>query len=86
MRPTPMTPTRMNRRLRPVTNSCDSDVESLVNNPKIRRQLDKIPAEKIRAELKEYGAWDETELADHEENKRRVVWLAAGNITEESAR
>lgn len=61
-------------------------MESLVNNPKIRRQLAKIPADKIRAELKEYGAWDETELADDEANRLRIVWIAAGNISEDHAR
>lgn len=61
---------------------CDSDVETLVNNPKIRRQLAKIPPETIAAELNEYGAWDPEELADHAANMRRIVWIAAGNISE----
>lgn len=37
----------------------------------------------IRAELKEYGAWDETELADDAANWRRLLWTAAHNIAEE---
>lgn len=39
--------------------------------------------EQIRAELKEYGAWDAEELADNEQNKRRLLWIAAGNLREE---
>jgi hypothetical protein len=63
---------------------CDDDVRFLVESiPNIRRQLDRIGADKLRAELREYGAWDETELADDEQNRHRIVWLAAGNISEE---
>lgn len=39
--------------------------------------------ELIRAELKEYGAWDENQLLDEEENRSRLLWIAAGNIREE---
>lgn len=64
---------------------CDDDVAALVREPKIRRQLDKIDPAKIAAELEEYGAWDAEELADAEQNRHRIVWLAAGNIVEERA-
>ncbi len=59
---------------------CDSDVSGAL--PKFRKQLEKIGNEKIADELKEYGAWDEYELSDHEENFKRILWLAAGNIIE----
>ena len=36
----------------------------------------------IRAELAEYGAWDSAELADDAQNRQRIVWIAAANITE----
>lgn len=62
---------------------CDDDVEALVLVPKIARQLKKIAPDKIRAELRECGAWDKVELADDEQNMRRIVWIAAGNIVEE---
>lgn len=39
--------------------------------------------DKIRAELKEYGAWDADELTDDEQNRQRLVWIAAGNIRED---
>jgi hypothetical protein len=32
--------------------------------------------------LKQYGARDEAELADHEQNLQRLLWLAAGSVTE----
>jgi hypothetical protein len=33
--------------------------------------------------LKEYGAWDRQELADHDQNLQRILWLAACDITEQ---
>lgn len=62
---------------------CDEDVEYIRKRPKIARQLAKISNEDLRAELKEYGAWDAEELQDREDNERRIVWIAAGNIREE---
>lgn len=41
--------------------------------------------ERIRNELREYGAWDDNELADDAANWRRIVWLAACNINEDDA-
>ena len=62
---------------------CDEDVAALIRDPKIDKQLNAIPADDIRAELKEYGAWDKDELADDYANRERIVWLAAGNINDE---
>ena len=62
---------------------CDEDVEFLVTVPKIKRQLDKIPNELIAKELAEYGAWDDEELQDNDDNRLRLVWLAGCNIAEE---
>ena len=59
---------------------CDSDVLELSRVPEIREQLEKIDPAILSAELKEYGAWDETERADHEENIQRILWLAGGDI------
>jgi hypothetical protein len=36
----------------------------------------------LRRTLKEYGAWDATELADHDQNLQRILWLAAGDISD----
>lgn len=61
---------------------CDADVAELLRDRRITRQLDKIGPDKIRAELREYGAWDETELTDDSANRDRIVWCAAWNIAE----
>ena len=61
---------------------CDEDVARLLNEPKIARQLRKLDTELVRDELHEYGAWDETQLSDHEQNLHRLVWLACADIVE----
>lgn len=61
---------------------CDADVAELVREPTIAAQLDTIDADLIRAELREYGAWDVEELADDAANRERIVWIAAGNYAE----
>lgn len=68
------------------------------NGPAVDEWADKIRAqmeadnftnrptpEKIRAELAEFGAWDDAELADNAANWRRLVWSAAWNIAEDEA-
>ena len=65
---------------------CDDDVLLLSRVPAIRRQIAKLEPQAVRDELKEYGAWDETELSDHAQNLQRVVWLAAGDITDRKHR
>ena len=62
---------------------CDADVAALVKTPAIARQLRRIPNVDLVAELQKYGAWDAQELADRAANDRRIVWIAAGNITED---
>lgn len=59
---------------------CDVDVAALSHEPTIRVQLDAIDPAALRAELLEYGAWEPEELADHEQNLQRILWLAAGDI------
>lgn len=61
---------------------CDEDVQALSEVPAIRRQLEKLDPDTLRAELREYGAWDDDELSDHKENLQRILWLAAGNIVD----
>lgn len=62
--------------------SNDAAVEDTLLRPYIKKQLRKIGEEKIKTELKHWGAWSEEERNDHEENKRRIVWCAAWNIEE----
>lgn len=71
------------------------NVRALLRVPTIARQFDvtgprrhptnprNLTAENIRAELDEYGAWDESELTDDQTNRERIVWIAGCNITEE---
>ena len=61
---------------------CDLDVENLAQLPAIKKQLDKLPAELVAAELKEYGAWDESELQNHPQNLIRLLWIACGDISD----
>lgn len=61
---------------------CDNDVKLLSCERKIKKQLDAIDPAILAAELKEYGAWDAAELADHEQNKQRILWIAAGDIAD----
>jgi hypothetical protein len=63
---------------------CDDDVLALSNNRKIRAQLERIDPKILRDELREYGAWDDQELADHGQNLQRILWIAAGDIVENS--
>lgn len=64
--------------------ACDDDVDALSRVPEIATQLAAIDPTILRAELREYGAWDGQELADHDQNLQRLLWLAAGDISEQS--
>lgn len=59
---------------------CDEGVEALSKEPHIAAQLAEIDSDLLRAELKEYGAWEDPELEDHETNLQRLLWLACGDI------
>lgn len=63
---------------------CDNDVARLREEPAIKNQLAKLPPELVAECLSEYGAWDEEELADHDANLNRLLWVACCDITEES--
>lgn len=60
--------------------ACDADVAHWA--PKVARP-DECTPDALRAELREYGAWDDAELADDAENWQRAVWIACGSIREE---
>lgn len=63
--------------------SCDADVAILLGDDEIQAQLESIGHDAIRAELAEYGAWTDDELANWEDCKGRILWIAGGNICEE---
>jgi hypothetical protein len=58
-------------------------VDAVMRYKYVRDQLDALDPAALAAELREYGAWDDEELADHEANLSRIVWIAGGNIREE---
>lgn len=58
---------------------CTADVEAWATE--IERPKECTP-EALRAELAEYGAWDDEQLSSDEENWLRIVWIAASNIKE----
>lgn len=61
--------------------NCDADVRALSAEPTIRRQLARLMPTAVHAELTGYGAWDADELADDAANLRRILWIAAGDVT-----
>ena len=61
---------------------CSHDVEILIQKKYIKKQISALNPDKLRKELKEYGAWDETELNDHNENIKRWLWISGNDITE----
>ena len=61
---------------------CDDDVAALRKVPAIKRQLDKLDPKLVAKCLQEYGAWDDEELADHEQNLDRLLWCACCDIAE----
>lgn len=64
---------------------CDEDVRALSADPAIAAQTVQWKPEDVRDELRGYGSWDAAELADHEQNLQRMLWLAAGDIAENQA-
>ena len=64
---------------------CDADIAYLRTVPAIRRQLAKIDPAVLREELAEAG-WEAGELADHDANLTRILWLACCDIVEEHGR
>jgi len=61
---------------------CDEDVEYLMNVPAIKAQLDDIPNELMASELREYGAWNDEQLQDNDDNRARLVWIAGCDLDE----
>lgn len=64
--------------------ACDDGIEALTEVPGIAEQLNAIDADVLASELKEYGTWTDEELADHQQNLRRMLWIACGDIVEQS--
>ena len=63
--------------------ACDAEIADLRSIPTIRRQLDALAPETLKEELAEYGTWDEQELADHQANLSRWLWISCNDIVEQ---
>ena len=62
---------------------CDEDTRELSKVPAIAEQLERIDQSVLSSELREFGAWSMEELADHDHNLQRILWLGACDIAEE---
>jgi len=50
--------------------------------PYIKKQLAKLNPELVAKCLKELGAWNSEELANHEDNLSRLLWVACCDLVE----
>lgn len=62
--------------------ACDSDIAHLRTLESIKAQLSALVPQVLSDEIKEFGAWDEIELSDHDSNLNRILWIACGDIEE----
>ena len=62
----------------------DNDIAELLKLPSIKKQLSNINPDIIKSELKGYGAWDDIELSNHDNNLARILWIACCDIREEN--
>lgn len=60
---------------------CDADVEWLIERV-VGSQVDQWDPDTLKAELDEYGAWEDSGLSDHETNVQRMVWIACCDVAE----
>lgn len=68
----------------PHTGAADESIAYMRTLPEVIAELSGLDPDKLRTELQEYGAWDEQELADHNENLNRILWIAAGQVQEDT--
>ncbi len=61
---------------------CDQDIADLRRVPSIKKQLDRLDPDRVREVLRDYGAWDDDDLSDHDANLDRLLWIACGDIVE----
>lgn len=63
---------------------CDDDITNCRLLPEVIAELGKLDPIKLVKELQEYGTWNELELSNHDDNLSRVLWIACGNIQDET--
>lgn len=62
--------------------NCENEVNEVMQKPYVKKQLGALNPDKLAKELKDFGAWDDEQLANHKDNLQRWVWISAGDITE----
>lgn len=62
---------------------CEADVLAAREHWLIIEQLARLVPSTVAESLKEYGAWSDEELADHNQNLTRLLWLACSDVAEE---
>ena len=60
--------------------SSSGDCTDAVREWRLKTNFKHISDDDLKDELSEYGAWDEGELNNRENNEERILWIAAGNI------
>jgi hypothetical protein len=63
---------------------CKSDIIELMKLPSIKKIMSNLDKDLLKRELKELGAWDEIELCNHDDNLKRILWIACCDIKEEN--
>ena len=66
------------------SHSGSCNVEQLSQIPRIKKQTEKWDHETLKDSLREFSAWDDVvvELSNHEQNVRRMIWIACNDIVE----
>lgn len=62
---------------------CDEDIAALRAVPYIAEQLAALSPDVVKTSLREWGAWNDDDMADHDANLSRLLWLACADIVEE---
>lgn len=63
---------------------CEKDLVRLMQVEEVKTELAKIDKGKLKQELKEYGAWTNEELSNHNDNLMRILWISCCNINEKN--
>ena len=61
---------------------CDDDIDALRQVPYIAKQLSELSADVVANVFREYGAWSAEDLASHDDNLSRLLWIACGDIVD----
>jgi hypothetical protein len=61
---------------------CEQEVKYLLGLPYLANQLIEIDIDSLKEHLRDYGAWDDSELQDYTANLERALWIACNDIVE----